>query len=194
MTNYYELKPFSTELDLADFYAEAERRGHVNNANQKAMVDCFRNEDRAQVWILYKDNVAIGSVAAHTFPEMGLNAYRILTRTCVLEGVIPNNGKGLRTGRVYYQQLQNPISQFFVPKIIEWCGIDSEMYATSNQLDGGSQRKVHNIYFPLYEKQGLFTKVKEIHYRGTTQTVWKLNARTYLDHLSKHKWKDHVLL
>jgi len=39
----YELIEFSPSLDLSDFYAEAERRGHVNNSSQKVMVDCFRN-------------------------------------------------------------------------------------------------------------------------------------------------------
>jgi hypothetical protein len=180
----YEMVEWNKELDLTSFYSEAARRGHINNASQQVMVDCFRNEERAQVWILYKDNKAIGSVAAHTFPEMGSNAYRILTRTCVLDGVVPNNGKGLGTGRRYIQQHQNTTCQFYVPKMIEWCGIDSNMYATSNQLDGGSQRKVHNIYFPLLERQGEFTKVKEMHYRGTNQTVWKLNPHQFLENLN----------
>lgn len=185
----YKIVPFSEELDLTDFYAEAERRGHVNNSSQKVMVDCFRNEERSQVWILYKDDKAIGSVAAHTFPEMGPNAYRILTRTCVLDGVIPNNGTGLGSGRWYIQQHQNTTCQFFVPKMIEWCGIDSEMYSTSNELDGGSQRKVHKIYFPLLEKQGEWTKGPTIEYRGCTQQVWKLHPDKFLENLSKYpKW------
>jgi hypothetical protein len=185
----YEMIEWNKDLDLAEFYAEAEYRGHINNASQTAMVDCFRNEERAQVWILYKDSKAIGSVAAHTFPEMGSNAYRILTRTCVINGVIPNNGKGLGTGRRYIQQHQNTTCQFYVPKMIEWCGMDSKMYATSNQLDSGSQRKVHNIYFPLLEQQGEFTKSQELHYRGVDQTVWKLNPQVFLENLRKYpRW------
>lgn len=185
----YEMKEWSEHLDLEDFYSEAERRGHVNNLSQKVMVDCFRNEDKAQVWILYKDNKPIGSVAAHSFPEMGPNAYRILTRTCVLDGVIPNNGKGLGTGRWYIQQHQNITCQYFVPKMIEWCGEGSEMYATSNELDGGSQKKVHAIYFPLLEKQGEWSRGPKIEYRGCVQQVWKLNPNTFLGNLSKYgKW------
>lgn len=181
----HKLVQWNEDLNLTDFYTEAKRRGHVNNSSQKVMVDCFRNEEQAQVWILYKDCQAIGSVAAHTFPEMGGNSYRILARTCVLDGVInPSNTKGLGTGKRYIQQHQNITCQFYVPKMIEWCGIDSNMYATSNQLSGGSQRKVHNIYFPLLERQGEFTKVKEIHYRGTDQTVWKLNPHVFLKNLN----------
>ena len=185
----FQLIEWNENLNLSTFYAEAERRGHVNNSSQKSMVDCFRNEDRAQVWILYKDDIAIGSVAAHTFPEMGTDAYRILTRTCVLDGVIPNNGKGLGSGRWYIQEHQNTTCQFFVPKMIEWCGTNSQMYATSNELDGGSQRKVHKIYFPLLERQGEFTRATELFYRGTTQTVWKLNPEVFLTNLNKYpRW------
>ena len=185
----YDLVEWNEKLDLTEFYEESRLRGHVNNSSQKVMIDCFHNEELSQVWILYKDNNAIGSVAAHTFPEMGPNAYRILTRTCLLEGVILNNGKGLGTGRWYIIQHQNMTCQFYIPKMIEWCGMDSNMYATSNQLDGGSQRKVHNIYFPLLEQQGEFTRVTELNYRGAEQTVWKLNPVVFLENLSKYpKW------
>ena len=194
MTNYYELKPFSTEFDLTNFYAETERRGYVNNLSQKVMVDCFKNEEKSQVWILFKDDKPIGSVAAHSFPEMGVNSFRIMARTCTIDtGSRPNNGKGLNTMSDLLTH-QDISSQFYIPKCIEWCGIDSNMYITSNALKGGSQRRVHTLWLPMLAKQGEFTKIKEIHYRGTIQTVWKLNANTYLDHLAEHKWKGHVLL
>jgi hypothetical protein len=194
MTNYYELKPFSTEFDLTNFYAETERRGYVNNLSQKVMVDCFKNEEKSQVWILFKNDKPIGSVAAHSFPEMGVNSFRIMARTCTIDtGSRPNNGKGLNTMSDLLTH-QDISSQFYIPKCIEWCGIDSNMYITSNALKGGSQRRVHTLWLPMLAKQGEFTKIKEIHYRGTIQTVWKLNANTYLDHLAEHKWKGHVLL
>ena len=107
-----------------------------------------------------------------------------------LDGVIPNNGTGLGSGRWYIQQHQNTTCQFFVPKMIEWCGIDSEMYSTSNELDGGSQRKVHKIYFPLLEKQGEWTKGPTIEYRGCTQQVWKLNPTVFLENLNRNpRWQ-----
>ena len=185
----HKLIEWTPDLDLGEFYKEADRRGHVNNSSQQVMVDCFQNETKWNVWILYKNNKPIGSVAAHSFPEMGENAYRILTRTCVLDGVIPNNGKGLGTGRWYIQEHQNTTCQFYVPKMIEWCGENANMYATSNQLDGGSQRKVHNIYFPLLQKKGEWSKEKEIFYRGTNQTVWKLNPTVFMENLNKfNRW------
>ena len=36
----YKIVSWSEDLDLTEFYAEAERRGFANNSSQKAMVDC----------------------------------------------------------------------------------------------------------------------------------------------------------
>ena len=68
-------------------------------------------------------------------------------------------------------------SRFYVPKMIEWCGMDTNMYCTTNDLEGGKQRTVHRVWLPIMSKQGLFTKIKEIDYRGVRQTVWKLNPK-----------------
>ena len=78
--------------------------------------------------------------------------------------------------------------------MIEWCGMDTNMYCTTNDLEGGKQRTVHRVWLPIMSKQGLFTKIKEIDYRGVRQTVWKLNPKEFLAHLDKHPWEDHVLL
>jgi len=50
----YELKEWSPSLDLTEFYQEAQRRGHTNNASEESMVGCFKDEEKFQVWILYK--------------------------------------------------------------------------------------------------------------------------------------------
>ena len=42
----YKMVEWNETLDLEEFYQEAERRGHRNNANQKSMIDCFKNEDK----------------------------------------------------------------------------------------------------------------------------------------------------
>jgi hypothetical protein len=68
------------------------------------------------------------------------------------------------------------------------------MYCTTNDLEGGSQRAVHRVWLPIMAKQGLFTKIKEIDYRGVTQTVWQLNPDNFLQHLKDNPWEDHVLL
>ena len=76
----YKIIPWSEDLDLTDFYRYCKDKGFINNASQKALIDCFRNEREWQVWILYYNDVAVGSVAAHSIDE----GYRICARTCVL--------------------------------------------------------------------------------------------------------------
>jgi len=61
---------WSQDLDLTEFYSEATHRGFINNSSQKTMIDCFRNEREWNAWILYKNNRAIGSVAAHSFDDV----------------------------------------------------------------------------------------------------------------------------
>ena len=80
----YKIVPWSKDLDLTEFYQQAESRGFKNNSSQQALVDCFNNEKEKQVWILYFNNQPVGSVAAHSFDDvMGPDSYRIAARTCV---------------------------------------------------------------------------------------------------------------
>lgn len=189
MKTYYKLLEYSSDMDLTEFYKEASSQGYINNSNQKIMIDAFKNEERAQVWILFKEDKAMGAVAAHTFPEMGENSYRILTRTCAVGGMMHSAGS---MGKM--KRNEDITSRFYVPKMIEWCGKDSNMYCTTNDLEGGSQRAVHRVWLPIMAKQRLFTKIKEIDYRGVVQTVWKLNPDNFLQHLKNNPWEDHVLL
>lgn len=184
----YKIIEWNEKLDLSEFYAECSKRGFINNSSQKMMIDCFKNEKEWNAWILYKDSKAIGSVVVHSFDDMmGPNSYRILARTCVLDGVV--NGGGLGTPRKYIQQHQNITCQFFIPLCIEWCGKGNKLYATSNESKEASQKLVHNIYFPLLAKQGEFKKIKNIYYRYTNQTVWQLDPDKFLENLSKYpRW------
>jgi hypothetical protein len=125
----YAVVNWTEDLDLTEFYAEAEQRGFANNASQKAMIDCFCNETEWAAWILYQNDKAVGSVAAHSFTAMGPNAYRVLARTCTF-GTARQNG-GLITPRKLIAEHQNLTDQFLLPKCIEWAG-HGKMYATSN--------------------------------------------------------------
>lgn len=185
----YEFIDWSSDLDLTEFYTKAAEKGYVNNVSQQVMVDCFQNETNFKVWILYKDGSPVGSVAAHTFPEMGENAYRILARTCVLEGTISD---GLGTANTYIVQHQNTADQFFIPKSIEWCqsqNPNAVMYATSND-SVASTRQVEEIYFPTLAEQGEWENTGTITYRGWEQQVWKLNTDVFLEHLDLYdRWE-----
>lgn len=184
----YTLKEWSADLDLSAFYKEAENRGFVNNSSQKAMVDCFRNEREWAVWILYDNDTAMGSVAAHSFDDvMGPNTYRILTRVCTFaEG---RRGKGLITPKRLVAEHQNLTDQFLLPKCIEWVNGRGKMFATSNASKEASQRLVHSYYFPTLEKIGIVTKVKDVYYRHTNQTVWEIHANKFLENLERYpRW------
>jgi hypothetical protein len=182
----YKVVPWSPELDLTEFYASAEARGFHNNSSQERLIDCFKNERAKQVWILYNGDRAVGSVAAHSFDDvMGLDSYRIAARTCVftdqLDGVY---GSALRTISVITKH-QNPTAQFLIPACLSWVPPWGSLYITSNESLVGTQRRVHNIFGPALEKQGVMKRVKEVHYRGTDQTVWEFNAIEFVKQLDQ---------
>jgi hypothetical protein len=178
----YKIIPWTPELDLTEFYAEADRRGFVNNASQKAMIDCFRDEREWCVWILYYNNNAIGSVGAHSIDE----GYRICARTCAFTDMLP--AQTLRT-RNQIQQHQHITAQFFMPVCIEWVG-NNDMYITTHPSEVGTQRLVHTIWGPSLEKTGVLTKAFKREYRGCNQTFWKLNTSVFLEQLNKvPKWQ-----
>ena len=181
----YTVVNWSEELDLGEFYKEAGTRGFANNASQKAMVDCFRNEPEWAVWILYQDDKAVGSVAAHSFTHMGPNAYRVLARTCTF-GTARQNG-GLITPRKLIAEHQNLTDQFLLPACINWA--KGELYATSNESAVASQRLVHRHYFPTLAKLDIVERVCEMNYRNTDQTVWRIYPDKFLANLERYpKW------
>jgi hypothetical protein len=175
----YKIVDWTPELDLREFYSEANRRGFANNASQKAMVDCFNNEPEKKVWILYQDDSAIGSVAAHTFDIMGPNAYRVLARTCTFGTARPM--QGLITPKRLIAEHQNLTDQFLLPTCIKWA--KGDLYATSNASNVGSQRLVHRHYFPTLAELGIVKRIKTVYYRGVDQTVWQIYPDKFLANL-----------
>lgn len=187
----FKVIPWSPELDLSYFYDKAKSKGFFNNCNRQVLVDCFNNEKEKQVWILYYNSKPIGSVAAHSFDSvMGEGSYRIAARTCVFTDEIDGPyGRALRTSKVI-TEYQNPTSQFLIPICIEWTPPSSNLYITSNLSVVGSQNKVHRIFGPLLEKQGVLKPVREMMYRGTMQTIWQLNKDRYLEQFNRFpKWQ-----
>ncbi len=186
----FKVKPWTPELDLTEFYTTAESKGFLNNSNKKMLVDSLTKEKEWCVWILYYNERAVGSVGAHSFPEMGSNSYRIAVRTCVftdcLDGVY---GSALRTKSVITEN-QNPTAQFLIPVCIEWAPKGSRLFITSNESKIGTQKRVHNIFGPLMEKQGMMKKIKDLNYRGHIQTVWELYPDKFYEILNKYpRWK-----
>lgn len=183
----YKIVQFSDDLDLEEFYSKAKAKGYENNSSRFWLKDCFLNEAESETWILYYNGKAVGSVAAHSFPALGEHAYRIGVRTCVLTDEIDTPSLRTRNQIITHQ---HATGQFLIPACIEWAGKQNELYITSNNLEGGSQRLVHRIYFPSMEKSGQVEKCGEIEYRGTVQTIWKLNVDRFYEELDKHgRWK-----
>lgn len=182
----YKIIPWSEDLDLTDFYRLAQSKGFVNNASQQMLVDCFRKEKEWQVWILYYNDVAVGSVAAHSFPEMGKDAYRIAARTCVFTNLLPTNTLRTKNQIVTHQ---HATSQFLIPACINWAPKGSRLFITSNENEVGTQRLVHRIFGPAMEATGQMKKIKDIFYRGTNQTVWQLFPDKFYEELNKYpRW------
>jgi ribosomal protein L33 len=182
----YKIVPWSEDLDLTDFYAEAGRRGFANNASQFAMVERIQREREWAVWILYQDSRAVGAAAAHSI-DLFPNAYRICTRTCTFAEAHPR--QGLITTRKLIEQHQNLTAQFFIPACIDWCGADSNMYISSHNGTTGTERIVHNVYCPTLEKIGTLTNAGSTLYRGHEQTFWKLNTKVFQEQLEQRpRW------
>ena len=185
----YKLIPWTKDLDLSDFYNEALRREFHNNSSEKLMINCFDNEKHKQVWILYYNNQAVGSVGAHSLPELGSNAYRIAARTCTFTDKLPGTyGNGLHT-ITDITTLQNPTAQFFLPACIDWAPKSADLYITSFNGAVGTQRLIHKIACPALEKISILTKACDIEYRGHLQTFWKLNVDLFNKQLSRYtRW------
>lgn len=186
----FKVIPWTSELDLSNFYSSATSRGFINNSSEDKLVSCFNNEREKNVWILYYNDEPVGSVAAHSFDDvMGENTYRIAARTCVFTDKLPGiYGQNLRTKSVITEN-QNPTAQFLIPTCIEWCPQGSRMFITSNESSVGTQRRVHNIFGPLMEREGMMKRIKEVEYRGHTQTVWELFPDKFYEVLNKHpRW------
>lgn len=178
----YKIIPWAADLDLTDFYAEAERKGFENNSSQRAMIDCFRNEREWQVWILYYNDVAVGSVAAHSIDE----GYRICARTCILTDLLPTNTLRTRNQIATHQHIT---AQYFMPACIAWAAPWEDLYITSHPSNVGTQKLVHTIWGPTLEKTGVLTRTFERLYRGHIQTFWKLNTNVFLEQLNSYpRW------
>ena len=185
-TLMFKIIPWSPELDLTEFYATAQDKGFVNNSTQKMLVDSLAKEKEWCVWILYYNNTAVGSVGAHSFPEMGNNAYRIAVRTCVFTDKLPLTTLRTRNQIVTHQ---HATSQFLIPACIEWAPKGSDLYITSNESSVGTQRLVHRVFGPAMESTGQMKRVAEIEYRGTNQTVWQLYPDKFYSELFKYpRW------
>jgi hypothetical protein len=188
----YKLIPYSNDLDLSEFYATAKERGFDNNANKHMLVETIAKEDQWQVWMLLYNNKIVGSTAAHSFPEMGPNSYRIAVRTCAFTDMMHITRARTRQGVVEHQHVS---PQYFMTAGIEYFGKENNFFITSNGNAAGTQRRVHRTWAPLLQREGTLSKECDLHYRGTDQTVWRVNVDKFYEDLDRYgRWPiDRVL-
>jgi len=188
----YKLIPYSDDLDLSEFYATAKERGFDNNADKHMLVETIAKEDEWQVWMLLYNNKIVGSTAAHSFPEMGTNSYRIAVRTCAFTDMMHITRARTRQGVVEHQHVS---PQYFMTAGIEYFGKENNFFITSNGNAVGTQRRVHRTWAPLLQREGTLSKECDLHYRGTDQTVWRVNVDKFYEDLDRYgRWPiDRVL-
>ena len=185
----YKLVEWNNKLDLKDFYLKAKIRGFENNCSQKVMIDCFQNEREWNAWILYQNDEAVGSVAAHSFDEFLPGSYRILTRVCTFGEAGKN--VGLITPKRLVAEHQNLTDQFLLPQCIKWVDNRGRMFSSSNESKEASQRLVHRYYFPTLESLGIIRNMGNFYYRDVDQTIWEIFPDKFLDNLKRFKsWHD----
>jgi hypothetical protein len=182
----YRIVEYTPELDLSEFYAEADKRGYENNNSQKAMFDCFRNEREWMGWMLEYNGKYIGGVCGHSFDDvMGPDSYRIFARTCVITEL--THRPSFYTRNTCIVQQQCAAAQFFVSIALQYFGKDKKFYATSNTNFVGNQQRVNRVWFPIQEKLGRFDFVKTQFYRGCDQNIWQLNIAEWEKSLSMYE-------
>lgn len=174
----YTIVEYSPDLDLVDFYNQNKLRGLDNNAGRQEMFDCFGTEKTWNGWLVQYNEKFIGGVCIHSFDDvMGSDSYRIYARSS-----FHTEASAKPTGYVksHYSQLQNVGLQLFTPVSIAWAGLDKKFYGSSNSRDVGSAQIVDKVWFPRLAEKGIFTKIKEVFYRGHYQNIWELNVAEYL--------------
>ena len=65
----YEIKEWNEEIDLSEFYAEASRRGFVNNDSYESMIKPFEDLPNTTILLLYYNNEVVGTAISHPFDE-----------------------------------------------------------------------------------------------------------------------------
>lgn len=182
----YKMVPWSLDLDLTEFYAKAAAKGFENNSTQKMLVDCFNNEREKQIWILYYNDRAVGSVGCHSLDIFENTSYRICARTCVFTDELPITNLRTLKGIITHQ---NVTAQFLMPTCIEWAPTDADLYITSTESSVGSQRLVNDIFCPALARTGVLEFSGKKIYRSTEQSFWKLNVKKFYEELNRYpRW------
>jgi len=188
----FSIKEFSEDLDLREFYKQAEQHGYYNNCNQEVLHDNMKHLKDYKTYILYWEDTAVGSVCLHSLEELNIldeNAYRVGARTCILRHLIGGEHK---FGMQNYNN--NPFShyttQLLFPVCIKYCGINTPIYVSTNENEVGTQIKVHRIWTKVMHRWGYLENPIELDYRNNFQSFWKINSEKWITDLKQHVWPE----
>ena len=187
----FELKLYNNDIDLSDFYKEAEKKKFYNNSSQEMLIDYISKYEDAKLWLLLYDKKVVGTVVAHRLCELGIlgkDAYRIGARTCVLTHLIGKQRVKSLKGKtdIHYSHA----SQFLLPACIEGIGKDKPLYLSTHTGNVGSQNKVHNFWAKHFHLAGVLENPIELEYRGSFQTFWKVNVDKFYETLRLSRWPE----
>lgn len=187
----FELKLYNNDIDLSDFYKEAEKKKFYNNSSQEMLIDYISKYEDAKLWLLLYDKKVVGTVVAHRLRELGIlgkDAYRIGARTCVLTHLIGKQRVKSLKGKtdIHYSHA----SQFLLPACIEGVGKDKPLYLSTHTGNIGSQNKVHNFWAKHFHIAGVLENPIELDYRGSFQTFWKVNVDKFYETLRLSRWSE----
>lgn len=187
----FELKLYNNDIDLSDFYKEAEKKKFYNNSSQEMLIDYISKYEDAKLWLLLYDKKVVGTVVAHRLRELGIlgkDAYRIGARTCVLTHLIGKQRVKSLKGKtdIHYSHA----SQFLLPACIEGVGKDNPLYLSTHIGNVGSQNKVHNFWAKHFHIAGVLENPIELEYRGSFQTFWKVNVDKFYETLRLSRWPE----
>jgi len=187
-TEMYQIKEYQQGMDLSIFYQMCLARGFMNNSSHKRLIDTFAQQKFFKLWILFYNNIPVGTTVAHDFDDvMGEHSYRICARTCVLSDMLPIKHIRTKDGIINHQ---NVCSQIFIPVMLNALPDNGKCYITSSDKDEASMKQVNGIWTKLLSKQGVLERVKDVLYRGANQTVWFLKREQFLKQLEQHtKWE-----
>lgn len=170
MKTSIQVKQLSPDIDLTNFFYEANKLGYEDNNSYDRL--------HGQVFVLLKTGVAKGMCIVHEFQD----GYRILSRTCILPSFYEQSSIITQADIKRYQF---PFQKWLMAACVEYCK-DSPMYITTSDNDKGGQRLVHKIWAPMMEDMGVLKYLRPIVYRKSNHHLWKVNGTEFVKQHAKY--------
>ena len=178
------------ENDLRWFCQMCAKLGYINNTDFTKMKLDWCLETGGQFYLTYINNKLNAISGCHPLPEVGPTTYRMLFRGVNLDG---------NALQIVSKTHMNSVAFLLhIPRQIEWAkqhGAD-QFVITTNWVNPEikSMEGSHRV-MKLLERQGLVDcLIDKIELFYTTQTVWKINVKNYLEarteFIKRHNIRD----